>query len=33
LSFAGCTGPLKKGTPAARRATSCAPVGPDMGPA
>ena len=33
LSFAGCTGPLKKGTPAAQRATTCALVGPDMGTA
>jgi hypothetical protein len=33
LSFAGCTGPLKIGTPAAQRAMTCALVGPDMGTA
>ena len=33
LSFAGCTGPLKKGTPAAWVPATCALVRPDMGTA
>ena len=33
FSFAGCTGPLKKGTPAAWVPTACALAGPDMGTA